>query len=229
MAKQKTNKQRISRKQQRLEAQAKTARMKQARIIGFIALALVIFGGIIAWRNTGRVPVEEVVAATPPNLDGPADAPVQVVEYGDFGCHSCRAWHNAGIKKQLQAVYGDQVSFEFRHFPVITAQSPKAAEAGQCAAEQGAFWQYHDYIYEQTPQNALGSSQLKEYASAIGLNQASFDSCLDSGKYQDYVGQDRRAAVEAGARGTPSFYVNGEAVFPSFEGMSEAIAAILAN
>lgn len=229
MAKQKTNQQRVSRKQQRLVEQTKVARLKQVRTIGFVVIVLIVFGGIIAWRNARRVPVEEVVAATPPNLDGPADALVQIVEYGDFGCHSCRAWHNAGIKEQLQAAYGEQVSFEFRHFPVITAQSPKAAEAGQCAAEQGAFWQYHDYIYEQTPQGALRVSELKSYATAIGLDQASFDSCLDSGKYRDYVARDQRAAVEAGARGTPSFYLNGEPVFPSYEGLAGVIEGILAN
>ena len=119
--------------------------------------------------------------------------------------------------------------FEFRHFPVITAQSPKAAEAGQCAAEQGAFWQYHDYIYEQTTEGTLRVSELKSYATAIGLDQTSFDSCLDSGKYRDYLARDQRAAVEAGSRGTPSFYVNGEAAFPSYEGMAGVIEGILAN
>lgn len=229
MAKPKTNKQRVSRKLQRRDEQAKVARMKQVRTIGFVAIIVIVLGGIVAWRNAGRVPVEEVVAATPPNLDGPADAPVQIVEFGDFGCPACRAWHNAGIKQQLKAAYGDQISFEFRHFPVITAQSPQAAEAAQCAAEQGAFWQYHDYIYEQTPQSALSSSELKEYAAAIGLNQDGFASCLDSGKYQDYVLRDQRAAVAAGARGTPSFYINGEAAFPSYEGMAGVIETILAN
>ncbi len=229
MARQKTSKPRNSRKRQRLAEQAKTARMKQMRTIGVVALILVILGGIIAWRNMGRVPVEEVAAAAPPNLDGRADAPVQIVEYGDFGCHACRAWHNAGVKTQLQTAYGDQISFEFRHFPVITPNSPKAAEAAQCAAEQGAFWQFHDYIYENTPEGALRVTALKSYAAAIELDQTSFDSCLDSGKYRDYVARDQRAAVQAGARGTPSFYINGQAAHPSYEGMAGAIEAILAN
>ncbi len=228
MAKRKANT-RNSLKQKRQTERARAVRMKQIRVIGIVVIVLLTFGGIVAWRNVGRVPVDEVVAATLPNLEGPADAPVKIVEFGDFGCPSCRAWHSAGIKTQLQAAYGDQISFEFRHFPVITAQSPKAAEAGQCAAEQGAFWQYHDYIYEQTPQNALSVSQLKSYAAAIGLNQESFDSCLDSGKYRDYVARDQRAAVDAGARGTPSFFVNGQAAFPSYEGMTGAIEQALAN
>lgn len=229
MATGKTNKKRVSKKQQRREEQARAARMKQIRAIGLVVIALAILGGVFYWRNAGRVPVEEVAAATPPNLDGPENAPVKIVEFGDFGCPACRSWHNAGVKAQLQAAFGDQISFEFRHFPVITAQSPKAAEAAQCAAEQGAFWQFHDYIYEQTPPNALSSSQLKAYASAIGLDQARFDSCLDSGKYQDYVIRDQQAAVDAGARGTPSFFINGQAAFPSYEGMAGAIEQALAN
>jgi len=183
----------------------------------------------VAWRNAGAVPAAELAAATEPNLFGPETAPVRIVEYGDFGCPSCRAWHNAGIREQLIATYGDQIAFEFRHFPVITAQSPKAAEAGQCAAEQGAFWAYHDFIYEATPPEALAVRDLKEYAAAIGLEQASFDSCLDSGKYRGYVTQSAQLARQDGARGTPSFFVNGEPASFSYQGMAAMIDQVLAN
>ena len=132
---------RVSKRQQRLEAQAKAARMKRLRAFGLVVLVLAVITGAVAWRNAGVVPVEELLDSTPANLLGPETAPVRIVEYGDFGCPSCRAWHNAGIREQLLADFGDQLSFEFRHFPVITAQSPKAAEAAQCASEQGAFWE----------------------------------------------------------------------------------------
>jgi protein-disulfide isomerase len=193
--------------------------------LAVIALAL-IFGAVF-WRNAGVVPAEELTVA--PNLDGPENAPVRIVEFGDFGCPSCRAWHNAGIHQQIRADFGDQVSFEFRHFPVITPQSPQAAEAAQCAGEQGTFWEYHDYIYEQTPQGALSIADLKSYAVAIGLDQETFDSCLDSGKYSDYINQDMRAAQAAGARGTPSFFIDGQPVPFSYAGMAVAIEAALAN
>lgn len=85
------------------------------------------------------------------------------------------------------------------------------------------------FFYEQTPQNALSVSQLKSYAGAIGLNQKVFDSCLDSGKYRDYVTHDQRAAVAAGARGTLGFFVNGQAAFPSYDGMAGAIEQVLVN
>ncbi|RMH01850.1 MAG: hypothetical protein D6706_01210 [Chloroflexi bacterium] len=221
---------RISKRQQRQAERAKTARMNQIRIGGIILLAAVIIGGLIFWRNASVAPVDNITEIMPANIDGPADAPVKIVEFGDLGCPACRAWHNAGIKAQLKEKYGDQISFTFRHFPVITPLSPKAAEAAQCAAEQGAFWAYHDYIYENVPANALTVPELKSYAGVLGLDQAQFDACLDSGKYREYVARDRQAAFDAGARGTPSFFINGKAVYyPGFEELSGIIDQELGN
>ncbi len=218
---------RKSRRQQRLEDQARAARLKRVRIIGLAVLVLALIGGAVAWRNAGVVPANELLATTAPNLDGPVDAPVRIIEYGDFGCPSCRSWHNAGIREQLRSEFGDQLSFEFRHFPVITPLSPRAAEASQCAAEQGAFWEFHDFVYEQTPQNALGVADLKRYAGAIGLEQERFDTCLDSGKYQSYVTEHMQEAFTAGARGTPSFYLDGQLIPFSYAGMLAAIEQAL--
>ncbi len=214
-----------SAKQKRLDAQAKEKQMRLIRIVGIVLLVVIGGTALIIWRNAGRITAEEAAVLAPPNIVGTADAPVKIVEYGDFGCHACRAWHNSGVKEQLLASYGDQISLEFRHFPVITAQSPKASEAGQCAAEQGKFWEYHDHIYEQTPQGALSIADLKSYAAVVGLEQGQFDSCLDSGRFEDDVTADMRAAQKAGARGTPTFVINGNQVFPSYNAMAEAIEA----
>ncbi len=230
MAKQKTSNKRISKKAQRQAERARATRMKQIRYGGitFIFIATVI--GLLMWRNASKVPLDELLETTPPNLAGAANAPIQIMEFGDFGCPACRAWHNAGIKAQLQAEYGDQVSFEFRHFPVITANSPKAAEAAQCAAEQDSFWSFHDFVYEQAGEPSLTNSSLKGYATQLDLDQATFDSCLDSGKYESYVFNDAQAARTAGARGTPAFLVNGQlAPSPSYENLSSLIQAALGN
>lgn len=218
---------RISRRQQRAEEQARAARIRQLQLVGGGLIVVLVIAGLAFWRSAGVVSVEQLLATTVPNLQGTADAPVRVVEFGDFGCPSCRAWHNAGIKEQLQAEFGDQVAFEFRHFPVITMQSPKAAEAGQCAAEQDAFWTYHDYIYENTPQGALAVADLKTYAAAIGLDEETFASCLDSDKYRDFVLEEERAARALGARGTPSFFINEQAVAFSYQSLAAAIRAEL--
>lgn len=198
-------------REQRKQQHADRARARRLRWGATIAAVILIAGGLFAFNaardGSNPVDVSDVAAA---NIEGPADAPVRVVEFADFGCPSCRAWHNSGIKDRLRAEFGEQIRFTFRHLPVITAQSPKAAEAAQCAAEQDAFWHYHDYLYEQAAPGQLGPAQLKQYAAALGLDGQAFDSCLDSGRYEAYVQQDMEAALDMGARGTPSFFVNGQ-------------------
>jgi protein-disulfide isomerase len=229
MVKKQTEAKRSSKKQQRVEAQNQAKRLQRIRILGFVGI--IILGGIaiIIWRSASLDAVPEAAALVQPNRIGTADAPVQIVEFGDFGCHACRSWHNAGIKEQLIADFGDQISIEFRHFPVITRQSPLAAEAAQCAAEQGAFWQFHDYVYEQTTEGALSRSDLNSYAFALELDQSVFNDCLDSGRFQELVQYDLRAAQEAGARGTPTFLINGQQAFPSYQSMSATIQEILGS
>lgn len=219
-----------SRKQQRQAARAKEARKKQIRYASFGMIVILAIVALVLRRNAGVVPAEELAAVVEPNLEGSANAPVQVVEYGDLACSACKQWHNLGIKEQLKADFGDQVNFEFRHFPVITATSPKGAEAAQCAAEQDAFWVFHDYIYENLEDYPnLGTDRVKEIATAVGLDREAFDSCVDSGKYRDFVTQTIRDAQAAGARGTPTFFINGEQTFPSYDAMAATIGQILNN
>jgi protein-disulfide isomerase len=155
---------------------------------------------------------------------------VVITEYADFGCPACRAWHNAGIVEQVIAAYGDQVQFVWKDFPVITAQSPKAAEAGQCAFDQGKFWEYHDVLFENA--SALGVSNLKGYAAQIGLDSEAFNACLDSGQNRAKVEQSlNEAQREYGFPGTPSFLVNGKKLVgpPTFETLKSMIDSILAG
>ena len=229
MAKKQSSAKRTNSKQKRLEDQNQAKRLKRFRILGIVGIMIVAGAALVFWRNAGRAAVDEAAALVDPNRIGPENAPVQIVEFGDFGCHSCRVWHNAGIKDQLLADFGDQISVEFRHFPVITRQSPLAAEAAQCAAEQGAFWEFHDYIYEWTLEGALGRSDLEFYAEAVELDQEAFNGCLDSGRFQELVQRDWQAAQDAGARGTPTFLINGEQAFPSYESMSATIQEILSS
>lgn len=199
-------------RERRMRRHAKEVRARRWRWAAVAGVVLLLAGALLA-LSMGQGGGDPAAAGeiSPANVLGSPDAPVQVVEFGDFGCPSCRAWHNSGIKDQLQADFGDQISFTFRHFPVITRQSPQAAEAAQCAAEQDAFWQYHDSLYEQAPPGGLAPADLKLYATRLGLDGEAFADCLDSGRYEAYVERDVQAALDLGARGTPSFYVNGEA------------------
>ena len=195
--------------------------------IGIVVAAAVLVGAFVFGPRPQAEPINAARLADDPAL-GPATAPVTIIEYGDFGCPSCRAWHRAGILDQVRAKYGDKVRFVWRDFRVITAQSPKAAEAGQCAYDQGKFWEYHDLLYERAP--AIGVSDLKAYSAEIGLDTAKFDLCLDSGQHRATVDRDLQDAFARRFRGTPSFLVNNQPLVgpPSFEYLQSLIDPILA-
>ena len=211
--------------------QAQLAKQQQQRNmryvgIGLLALVLIVAAIWLANREPAAVANFEGELAGV-QIDGSADAPIQIVEYADFGCPACRQWHNAGIKELIKAQFGDDVAFSFRHFPIITPNSPLAAQAGQCAAEQDQFWAFHDHVYENAPQGQLAEANLQSYAAEIGLDSAEFNACLASGRYVQYVNDDLQAARSAGARGTPSFFINGQAVSPSPDAMTALIESLL--
>lgn len=194
--------------------------------IGIIAVVVVAFLYVM-WPQPEAQPLTEARLEADPTL-GPTDAPVTIVEYGDFGCSSCKIWHQAGVRDQVEAEYGDQVQFVWIDFPVITAQSPKAAEAGQCAFDQGMFWEYHDFIYEQG--SALGVSDLKEYAKQVGLDSREFNNCLDAGQNKAKVDHNLNQGYRLGLPGTPSFTVNGQMLagpptYPTLKGIIDEVLA----
>ncbi|MBT3189057.1 MAG: DsbA family protein [Anaerolineae bacterium] len=217
-----------SKKQLRREkVRAEKERKKWMRY-GAIGLVLVAIVAFIVTRPPKAPPLDEARLASNPSI-GLASAKVTVTEFGDFGCHACQSWHESGIKEQIIATYGDDVQFVWKDFPVITAQSPKAAEAGQCAFDQGEFWAYHDLLYAKAP--AIGVSNLKEYAAQVGLDTARFDACLDSGQNRAKAELSEREARQLALPGTPAFLVNGTRLIgpPSFEVLAEAIDAVLAE
>ncbi|HRQ42087.1 MAG TPA: thioredoxin domain-containing protein [Chloroflexota bacterium] len=218
-------------RQQRQTAHAKAARLKWLRVGGVGLLIFMVLTGLIIWRSMAvSTTAGDTAVLAAPLLDGPADAPIKVVEYGDLTCSSCRQWHNMGINEQLRAEFGDQISFEYRLFPVITAASPRWAEAAQCAAEQNAFWLFHNYVYENLePYPAVNDTRLQEIAAAIGLVQEPFSGCLDSGRYRPFVHEAIQRAQRDGVRGTPTFLINGQQVYPSYQAMFETMRHLLNN
>jgi protein-disulfide isomerase len=194
------------------------------RRIAYVCLALIVAVGLfIGYQLWGPVVTSgELTGLSRENIQGPIDAPIRIVEFGDFGCPACRRWHRSGIKKQVVDTFGNQVSFTYRHFPVISEHSVEAAIAAQCAGEQGAFWKYHDFLYEQA--QGLTESELARYAMDLGLDIQAFETCSQSKKMSDYVERDKRSALREGARGTPAFFVNGQLVYnPSFEDLKALI------
>jgi len=197
-------------------------------IITIGLIAIIVFAVVMILRSESQVqPMSQARLASDPSLGSPS-AKVIIIEYGDFGCTTCRGWEQAGVLKQIVATYGDQVHFVWRDYPIITAQSPQAAEAGQCAFDQGKFWQYHDLLYSKAP--ALSINDLKSYAAQISLNTTRFDQCLDSQQDKAKVDQSMAEARGYGFIGTPSFIVNGQKVigpasFSQFKSMIDPILA----
>jgi protein-disulfide isomerase len=137
---------------------------------------------------------------------GPANAPIEVIEFADFECPYCLA--AAPTVKRVLDTYGDRIRFVFRNFPLQThPRARPAAEAAQCANEQGKFWPYHDRLFEDPKK--LGDPDLKQTAVDLGLDAAKFNACFDSHKYQSVVDSDAQAGSEAGVSGTPAFFING--------------------
>ena len=146
-------------------------------------------------------------------LLGDPQAPVTMVEFGDFQCPFCRRLFEttlSDIKEKYVAT--GKVKFIYRDFPLssIHSEAEKAAEAGECADEQGKFWALHDLLYER--QDALGVANYKKWAAEIGLNAQQFNECLDSGKYAEEVAKDLADGQAAGVNGTPATFINGRLV-----------------
>jgi protein-disulfide isomerase len=132
------------------------------------------------------------------------------------------------LNKILQD-YDGQVRLVYRHFPLnsIHPQAQKAAEASECAGEQGKFWEYHDLLFAN--QSALQVADLKSYAGKLSLKQSQFDQCLDSGKYANKVNQQAQDAQTSGITGTPGTWVNNQLVkgaYP-YETFKQIIDALL--
>ena len=137
---------------------------------------------------------------------GPDNAPVTVVEFSDFQCPFCGRAHDT-VEQVMQA-YAGKVRLVFRQFPLeMHKNAGKAAEAALCANEQGKFWEYHDVLFKN--QQTLEVAQLKDHANGVGLDQAKFTACLDSGKFAKAVQDDMTAGQQVGVSGTPAFFING--------------------
>lgn len=147
------------------------------------------------------MPVDENVD----HIRGSSDASITLIEYSDLECPFCKQFHPT-VKQALEE-YPDDVRLVYRHFPLeaIHPSARGAAIGSECAAEQGRFWQFVDYVFEETDQKAdLEEDNLPEIARAVGVpNISAFESCLASGKYEEKIDEQIADAQEAGGRGTP--------------------------
>lgn len=139
---------------------------------------------------------------------GPKDAKVKMVLFSDFQCPYCKTFYDT--YKQAIKDYSDRVLFVFKHVPLdFHKQAMNAAMAGECAQEQGKFWQMSDKLYTAQADwsNTDGTAKFKTYAAQLGLNAATFNKCMDDSKYKDKIAADQAEAQNFGITGTPSFFV----------------------
>jgi protein-disulfide isomerase len=144
------------------------------------------------------------------HAQGPADAPVTLVEYGDYQCPYCGAAHP--VVKAVQAAAGESLRFVFRNFPLAQAHehamlAAQAAEAAGAHSED-SFWKMHDRLFEH--QDELDLASLISHAKAIGLDPGQFRRDLEAGTFLPRVKGDFRGGVRSGVNGTPTFFINGE-------------------
>lgn len=141
---------------------------------------------------------------------GDKNAKVTIVEFSDYECPFCGRYFTQTYP-QLKKDYVDtgKVKIVFRDYPLPFHQNAqKAAEAAECADDQGKFWEMHNKLFSN--QQKLDVASLKKYAGELALDQAKFDDCLDSGKYASEVEKDMQDGSSYGVSGTPSFFVNGQ-------------------
>ena len=139
---------------------------------------------------------------------GPENAPVTLVEYGDYECPYCGMAYL--IVKEAQGELGNELRFVFRNFPLAEAHphARAAAQAAEAAAAQGRFWEMHDTLFEH--QDALEAEDLLAHAKSIGLDMQQFARDLADPTYTKRVRDDFRSGVRSGVNGTPTFFMNGE-------------------
>lgn len=152
-----------------------------------------------------ELPVLNVDADDDP-WTGAAEAPITIIEFSDFQCPYCR--RSVPILKELLAKYPGQLKLVYRDFPGPNHQlALSAAEAAQCAAEQGRFWEYHDALFtRQTPTAEWNFSTLAE---DLGLAQSPFNACMKENRYREEVLKDLRDGLKLGVTSTPTFFING--------------------
>lgn len=158
--------------------------------------------GVTVFLDAPKVSVDSTGAPT----KGPAEAPITMVTFSDFQCPYCVRVNPT--LKALETKYAGKLRIAFKDFPLgIHKEARKAAEAGQCASEQGKFWEMHDKMFAN--QQKLQTDSLKSLAKEIGLDGSAFASCLDSGRTAARVAADVAQGTRHGVTGTPTFFING--------------------
>lgn len=176
-------------------------------ILSVVALLFVIFLIAYIYRN------DSVAVYIEPKIDRPilggANAKIKVVEFSDLQCPACKV--ASTYHKRLINEFGDDISFEFKHFPLTFHKYAfDSAIAVECANDQSNFWEFIEIGFEN--QAKLSKSDLKNYAKTLGLDTKKFDACLESDVKRSIVETHMREGYALGIPGTPTFFVNNQMI-----------------
>jgi protein-disulfide isomerase len=161
------------------------------------------------------MPNLKIAVSADDHSEGPQNAAVTLVEYGDYECPHCA--HACTIVKRLQKHFGKQLRFVFRNFPLteIHPNAQAAAETAEFAAAHGKFWEMHDLLFEN--QERLDAGLLQELARKLGLSTPALSMALEEGLFTERVSSDFSGGVRSGVNGTPTFFLNGARYDGSWE------------
>lgn len=193
---------------------------------GSILVAAFLIAGALIYsvgaKNLAPQPANLIAAVSDKDLMdddvilGDVNAPVTIVEFGDYQCPFCgRFFSQVGPRIREEYIKTGKVKMIYRDFAFLGPESVEAAMASQCAAEQKSFWEYHDGLYKAEIADGiehngnLSEPFFKSLASSLGLDRPRFDSCLASKKYLKEVEKDYADGLAAGITGTPTSFVNG--------------------
>ncbi|MBE2233481.1 MAG: DsbA family protein [Anaerolinea sp.] len=230
-------------KQRKSVKQRKQQRSQMYLILAAVVVVIVV-GALILINNRtqAQVAAPPVLASGLPaeminrNVKGSPDAKVVVTEFADFECPACQTY-SQGTGKMLEEEYVKTglVRFEYKHMPLPQHEpsATNAAWASECAADQGKFWEMHDYLFQEQGKQGQGSTftqiRLKAMAQELGLDVNQFDKCLSTQQHAQTVQDDVAEARQLRVNSTPTLYVNGQRVAnPSVTDMRAAIDAALA-
>jgi len=162
------------------------------------------------------------------HMEGPTNAPLTLVEYGDYQCPYCGAAYP--VVKRVQKTLETKLRFVFRNFPLTQAHpyAMVAAEAAEAAALQGKFWEMHDLLFER--QTFLEPDIIPLWAKKIGLDLEQFGNDFKQSVVAKRIKEDRQSGIRSGVNGTPTFYINGIRYdgAPDYESLLAALESELA-
>lgn len=178
-----------------------------------------------AW--TAFHPETEIYGYEPPSAEatsryeldpvyGNPDAPVTLIEYGAYGCHACKFWHEEGFIEDIIEEFDGQVNLVYRDMPIISPQyDTRAAELAQCALDQSndLYWAFHDGLYTLARQGVSSADDMVEIGRQVGLDADALRACYEAGTHVETVRYDMQLGTDLGIRGTPTFFVGGQPIF----------------